>query len=85
MMFRCTYCGKLSKKGEMPIPILHAARMREYRNNDRQGNFTLSYGWEIVKQGNAAPSHGHVFKKDTVTKHLVPVVGFNMIPLEKAS
>ena len=84
-MFRCTYCGKLSKRGEMPLPILHAARLREYQNRDRQGNFTVTYGWEIVKAGNAATSHGHQFKVDSVTKRIVPVVGFVMLPLEKAS
>ncbi len=64
-MFLCTLCGKKSKRGEIPLSILHEARR-------------LKLGWEIVREGYAALSHRHKPKWSDEFKRWTPWVGFKV-------
>lgn len=79
-MFLCAYCKKPSRRREAPITLLLRARLRRYENGDH-----VTYGWEIVKQGPAAPSHKHHFRIDPTTKQIVPSVGFVLEPISTTS
>lgn len=77
-MFLCAYCHKPSRRRETPILLLLVARLRRYINKaDKE-----SFGWEIVEEGPAAPSHKHSFRIDPTTKRIVPVVGFKIEPAQ---
>ena len=64
-MFLCTLCGKNSKRGEIPLSILHEAHK-------------LLKGWEIVREGFAALSHRHKPKWNDEFKRFTPWVGFKV-------
>ena len=64
-MFLCTLCGKKSKRGEIPLSILHEAHR-------------LLKGWHIVREGHAALSHRHKPKWSEEFKCWTPWVGFKV-------
>ena len=80
-MFLCTLCGKKSKRGEIPLSILHEARRLASHSSIVPGvNQVVEKkgGWEIVREGFAALSHRHKPRWSEEFKRWTPWVGFKV-------
>lgn len=74
-MFLCTLCGKKSRRGEIPLSILHEARRLSTAHGSAAG---FLKGWEIAREGFAALSHRHKPKYNQEFKRWTPWVGFKV-------
>jgi hypothetical protein len=49
-MFRCGFCGGVSKSGETQVRVVTETRQRSYEYNNKEGELEQSIGFEIVRE-----------------------------------